>query len=68
MTGSSNGNTHDNERSDVPGANVTPVEVEVEDAREEGEEKSIVREVPPPDWLFAWMWVSKQRAAGHLPN
>jgi hypothetical protein len=61
MPSSSNGKTHDKQRGDDRGASVTTVEVE--ELLEEG-----ARDVPPPDWLLAWMWVSKQRAAGRLPN
>ena len=70
MASSSNDSAPGNKGSDDRTSMVPSieVEVEVEDADEEGANEGKIREVPPPDWLFAWMWVNRQRALGHLPN
>lgn len=70
MPSSPNDSAHGNNTGDDRTARIPAIEVEleIEDADEEGVREGTVREVPPPEWLFAWMWVSKQRAMGRLPN
>jgi len=70
MSSSSNDSAPGSDGSDDRTSRVPPIEVEieVEDADEERAGEGGVREVPPPEWLFAWMWVNRQRALGHLPN